>query len=245
MERWFLHWQYGGLFLKVSQDVNGHLKDVIPSRKGYEESLISGELIEILLCLLSALSLSMVEIVKSKIYSHSDDRIYARPLFKGYKLSRLILKCMRMCVTMRNESVSVNDIEAINNRYVIFVKSPHDVSNIFIRTPPYFYTIVYNMSGFINSLTPWARHQFRRVTISHGPLARYVKIAGAQSPGMPGTFSPLPRVSDPDMHHGTCVTRVPWCMPGSLTSGFLWSRRRKETFPAFPAHAQPVTLRIW
>ena len=31
------------------------------------------------------------------------------------------------------------------------------------------------------------------------------------------------RVSDPDMHHGTCVTHVPWCMPGLLTSGFLWS----------------------
>ena len=28
------------------------------------------------------------------------------------------------------------------------------------------------------------------------------------------------------MHHGTCVTHVPWCMPGSLTSGFLWSRWR-------------------
>ena len=41
---------------------------------------------------------------------------------------------------------------------------------------------------------------------------------------MPGTFSPSPRVNDPDMHHGTCVTHVPWCMPGSLTSGFLWSR---------------------
>ena len=26
-----------------------------------------------------------------------------------------------------------------------------------------------------------------------------------------------PLVSDPDMHHGTCVTHVPWCMSGSLT----------------------------
>ena len=26
------------------------------------------------------------------------------------------------------------------------------------------------------------------------------------------------------MHHGTCVTHVPCCMLGSLTSGFLWSR---------------------
>ena len=24
----------------------------------------------------------------------------------------------------------------------------------------------------------------------------------------------------PDMHHGTCMTHVPCCMPGSLTSGF-------------------------
>ena len=71
------------------------------------------------------------------------------------------------------------------------------------------------------------------------------KIAGAHAPGMPGTFSPSPRVNDPDMHHGTCVTHVPWCMPGSLTSGFLWNRRRRETFPALPAHAQPAILRIW
>ena len=28
------------------------------------------------------------------------------------------------------------------------------------------------------------------------------------------------------MHHGTCHTHVPLCMPRSLTSGSLWSRRR-------------------
>ena len=39
-------------------------------------------------------------------------------------------------------------------------------------------------------------------------------------------FPPPPRFSDPDMHHGTCVTHVPWCMPGSLTNGFLWSERQ-------------------
>ena len=60
----------------------------------------------------------------------------------------------------------------------------------------------------------------------HGPLARYVKLRVAHAPGMPGTFSPPSRISDPDMHHGTCVMHVPWCMPGSLTSGFLWSRWR-------------------
>ena len=58
----------------------------------------------------------------------------------------------------------------------------------------------------------------------HGPLTRYVKLRVAYAPGMPGTFSPALRASDPDMHHGMCVKHVPWCMPGSLTRGFLWSR---------------------
>ena len=62
--------------------------------------------------------------------------------------------------------------------------------------------------------------------LCHGPLARYLKLWVLHAPGMPGTFSPPPRVSDPDMNNGTCVTHVPWCMSGSLTSGFLWSRWR-------------------
>ena len=62
----------------------------------------------------------------------------------------------------------------------------------------------------------------------NGPRTRYmyVILRVAHATGMPGTFSPPPRVSDPDMDHGTCVTHVPWSMPGSLTSGFLWSRWR-------------------
>ena len=48
-----------------------------------------------------------------------------------------------------------------------------------------------------------------------------------------------PLVSDPGMHQGTCVTHVPWCMSGYLTSSV------GETFPAFPAHGQPKILRIW
>ena len=35
------------------------------------------------------------------------------------------------------------------------------------------------------------------------------------------------------MHHGTCATHVPWCMPGSLTSGFVWSRWRGNV-PGIP-----------
>ena len=51
-------------------------------------------------------------------------------------------------------------------------------------------------------------------------------------------FPCQPRVSSPDMHHGTCVTHVPWCMPGSLTSGFLWSRWRgkRSDIPCTCAH---------
>ena len=41
---------------------------------------------------------------------------------------------------------------------------------------------------------------------------------------MPGTFSPSQRVSYSDMHHGTCVKHVSWCMWESLTSDFLCSR---------------------
>ena len=42
-------------------------------------------------------------------------------------------------------------------------------------------------------------------------------------------------VSDPDMHHGTCVMHV----------GIAKPRWRGKTFPAFPAHAQLAILRIW
>ena len=63
-------------------------------------------------------------------------------------------------------------------------------------------------------------------TRTHGFLAKYVKLWVAHAPGMPGTFSPSLRGSDTDMHLGTWVTHVPWCMPGSLTTGFLWSRWR-------------------
>ena len=56
---------------------------------------------------------------------------------------------------------------------------------------------------------------------SHGPLTRYAKLRLVHAPGIPGTFSPPPRVINPDMHHGTCVPHVPLSMPGWLISGFL------------------------
>ena len=61
---------------------------------------------------------------------------------------------------------------------------------------------------------------------ANGPITRYVKLLVAQAPGMSGTFSPQLWVSNPDMHHGTCVTHVPWCTPGWLTCGVFWCRWR-------------------
>ena len=63
----------------------------------------------------------------------------------------------------------------------------------------------------------WASYQIRRIA----GCARACACAGND-----GNVSPPPGVSNPNIHHGTCVTHVPWCMPGSLTSGFLWSMWR-------------------
>ena len=46
----------------------------------------------------------------------------------------------------------------------------------------------------------------------NGPLARYAKLRIAHAPGMPGTFSQPPPISDPDM----------------LTCGFLWTWWREK-----------------
>ena len=58
------------------------------------------------------------------------------------------------------------------------------------------------------------------------------KLRVVHVPGKLGTFSPPLRVSDPDMH-------MPWCMPGSLTSGFLWSRCRRKLSRHFRSMHNP------
>ena len=81
-------------------------------------------------------------------------------------------------------------------------------------------------------LTPWASYQIR-------------KIAGCACAGNAGNVFPRrrfqrkPVVSDPGMHHGTCVTHVPWCMSGSLTCG------DGENVPGIPGACAPAISRIW
>ena len=41
------------------------------------------------------------------------------------------------------------------------------------------------------------------------------------------------------MHHGTCVTHVPWCMSGSLASG------GGENVPGIPGACAPAIFCIW
>ena len=70
-------------------------------------------------------------------------------------------------------------------------------------------------------------HIIKHLELTLWPVDRYVKLWVMYAPGILETFSPPPpRVSDRDMHHGMCVTDVPWCMPGSLSSGFIWNRWR-------------------
>ena len=81
-------------------------------------------------------------------------------------------------------------------------------------------------------LFSWASYQIR-------------KIAGCACAGNAGNVFPRrrfqrkPLVSDPGMHHGTCVTHVPWCMSGSLTCG------DGEIVPGIPGACAPAILRIW
>ena len=75
-------------------------------------------------------------------------------------------------------------------------------------------------------------HQWTVIIASgNRSLTGYVKLQVVHAPGMPETFSPPPRLSDPDLHHGTCAVHVPWCMPGSLTSDYLWNLWRGKGSP--------------
>ena len=64
-------------------------------------------------------------------------------------------------------------------------------------------------------MKPWG-------TRLNGPLTRYVKLQVVHARECRGRFprhgfQRKPLVSDPGMHHGTCVTHVPWCMSEPLT----------------------------
>ena len=102
------------------------------------------------------------------------------------------------------------------------------------------------MSPSLCGMVVWLSTEITIGPCFSAPLARYVKLRVAHAAGMHFNVSPPPRVSDPDMHHGTCVTHVPWCMRGSLYSGFVLSWwRGKRSRHSRRMHNLPAILRIW
>ena len=80
--------------------------------------------------------------------------------------------------------------------------------------------------------TTWASYQIHKI-------AGYACAGNAGNVFPRHRFKRKPLVSDPGMHHGTCVTHVPWCMSGSLTCG------DGENVPGIPGACAPAILRIW
>ena len=78
----------------------------------------------------------------------------------------------------------------------------------------------------------WTSYQIRKIAV-----CACARNAGNVFPRR--RFQSKPLVSDPGMHHGTCVTHVPWCMSGSLTCG------DGENVPGIPGACAPAILRIW
>ena len=81
-------------------------------------------------------------------------------------------------------------------------------------------------------LSTWASYQIRKIA-----GCACARNAGNVFPRR--RFQRKPLVSDPGMHHGTCVTHVPWCMSGSLTCG------DGENVPGIPGACAPAILCIW
>ena len=71
----------------------------------------------------------------------------------------------------------------------------------------------------------------------HGPLTRYAKLRVTHAPGMPGTFSPPPRISDPDRNASRHVRHARAVMHGGIANlRFPLKSMAGKAFPAFPAH---------
>ena len=81
----------------------------------------------------------------------------------------------------------------------------------------YVYTCLHNLNTKCVGIT-------RSGLVRRGPLTRYVILRVCIRRECRERFphhqlQRKPLVYDPGMHHGTCVTHVPWCMSGSLTRG--------------------------
>ena len=122
-------------------------------------------------------------------------------------------------------------VQSWNNHSIVIMLNHRMVQRTSVKALPYFGVYNVSLAQEVGAL-PWTSYQIR-------------KIAGCACAGNAGNVFPRrrfqrkPLVSDPGMHHGTCVTHVPWCMSGSLTCG------DGENVPGIPGACAPAILRIW
>ena len=137
---------------------------------------------------------------------------------------RAVVNHLNYDILVENQNISVCQVMAIFLKPKC-VKSPNHCISAWRNGEVAM--AYYNSCG-----SPWASYQIR-------------KIAGCACAGNAGNVPPRrqfqrkPLVSDPAMHHGTCVTHVPWCMSGSLTYN------DGENVPSIPGACALAILRIW
>ena len=145
------------------------------------------------------------------------------PTVAHKSVSFRIVECMRNISYMSALCIRCQWINVIHMKFnVSDVYSPTALSGASVQ-----YTFVPTNTD-INSNVTWLRIcppiGSLPVAVSNGGAwasCQISKIAGCAGTGNAGNVFPSPWDSDADMHQGKCLTHVPWCMPGSLTSGFL------------------------
>ena len=99
--------------------------------------------------------------------------------------------------------------------------------------------------GLVSGKKLRENNEFRKSGVGLWVSYQIRNIAGCACAGNAGNVFPRRRlqrkllVSDPAMHHVTCVTHVPWCMSGSLALG------GGENVPGIPGACAPAIFRIW
>ena len=140
--------------------------------------------------------------------------------------------------TRDNEETHLND-KAVTGASTCFLsdKPANTFSDYYLALNPVLLVqdssfVVSQLVSYVVTIFLWASYQIRKIA-----SCACAWNAGNVFPR--GLLQRKPLVSDPGMHHGTCVTHVPWCMSGSLTRG------GGENVPGIPGARAPVILRIW
>ena len=149
-----------------------------------------------------------------------------KPINRGH------LSCFRQLLHMQNIFSGKVHFVGSSHRAPPQHMSPKEMYTRFAFVAFYCAEIPIDWSHILQDDVQWASYQIR-------------KIAGCACAGNAGNVFPRRRfqrkslVNDPGMHHGTCVTHVPWCMSGSFTCG------DGENVPGIPGACAPAILRIW